>query len=62
MTLTWPDKKEGCMKMNMHDMLGIATGDIINSVEKHPDQVKDFLGKVGSKLEERFEDELKKLR
>jgi hypothetical protein len=50
------------MKMNMHDMLGIATGDIINSVEKHPDQVKDFLGKVGSKLEERFEDELKKLR
>ena len=61
MTLTWPDKKEGCMKMNMHDMLGIATGDIINSVEKHPDQVKDFLGKVGSKLEEKFEDELKKL-
>lgn len=49
MTLGWPDKKDGCMKMTMSELLEVAGGDI----------VQDLLH--NSKLGNEIEEDLKKL-
>ena len=61
MALTWPDKKDGCMKMTMPEMLELAGVDLFNEVKTNP-KAKTFVGELGKTLEESFESELHKLR
>lgn len=61
MTLTWPDKKDGCMKSSWTQLLEIDSQKLVNSLLTNPKAHK-LAGEVGKSIENKFEEELKKLR
>ncbi|XP_071180853.1 UPF0764 protein C16orf89 homolog [Mytilus edulis] len=60
MTLTWPDKKDGCMKSSWTQLLEIDSQKLVNSLFTNP-KAHQLAGDVGKSIENKFEEELKKL-
>lgn len=60
MSLQWPDKKDGCIKMTMSQMFITGGETVLEKLMTDP-KAQKTAEEVGKKIESSLEEELKKL-